>query len=208
VGKLEDVRMINRAKRKVVLLFVFSFAVSLFCLSCQAIPKNDSDDLEKFLKEYEAQKKSILKVLEDEELWKAKKGASKVKLLDYIEAAAVLRDESFIPALVEHIDYDPWGPTRTLERLSEGLPTRNALVKIGLAAVPHLLKVIKSKGRDNPEGGFYGAVLCLADIYAEGGCGPEMAKHRVELEMKKASDKEKRFLKEALTELEEIEKAR
>ena len=81
-------------------------------------------------------------------------------------------------------------------------PVYETLETIGIASIPSLLDRLKQvdpddiPGRGQIEHNLL--VSLLVKIYAQGGFGPEIARQRIELELKKATGREKKFLQKAL----------
>jgi len=133
-------------------------------------------------------------------------------LLGLIQAAGVLRTPAAVPVLIDHLNYSP---LESLERtrfysIYEAFPASEALVKVGLPAVPALLEVAKvdSAKATRQEDRTATALVCIVRIYEQAGegkaadkhvLGKAMARYQIELEIKASQPEVAARLKELLT---------
>jgi hypothetical protein len=167
----------------------------------KAIGPINPEEIQAAYKEMEAR---LISQLKDPALWTDDKQKEKARGL--IQEAGEIRSVAAIPVLIEHLHWTPFTPTDavTSQRvLMEFNPAVNALAKIGLPAVPELLKVIQGPARDRStkeqdEAAMAVAMMCLFRLYDEGGQGRDVALHRVALEAAKSSGEAKERLQKAL----------
>ena len=179
-------------------------------LGCIIIDQNPLD----LQKEFAQKEKEILIKLQDEKTWMEPK--NKDSLLSYLEMAKTIRSKAFVPILIPRLAYSPYSEENgKLVSNEVRYPVMNTLKEIGLPAVSALLEVAKNTDPDDgtPRGVFkdhdrkvdgkgyvrhWLAVYCLVQIYNQGGFGQDLAKQRIELELKRLPENQHGFLRQAL----------
>lgn len=119
-------------------------------------------------------------------------------LLKYLELVSLLRCEDVEELLIRHITYSPFEgqQEKKIIPLERKYPAYGALCRIGITAVHPLIKTVKSGKTKETTRNL--AILCLHNIYEQGGYGKQMTRQRLVLEIEKASDAEKKLLQKAL----------
>ncbi|MBX9788857.1 MAG: hypothetical protein K2Y37_08060 [Pirellulales bacterium] len=129
---------------------------------------------------------SLRQALEDELIWDD--ASRHDQLLEYLDAAQILRDVSLVPVLSKHLGYNRYSvrpvPPSTVP--SEVMfPAWAAMVGIGTPAVPSLLEIIRATDYTDSE--HYGgrkhalALYGIQGIYDPGGHGASLTKLLVEV---------------------------
>lgn len=149
----------------------------------------------------EKQEKEVLEKLQTDTVWTDP--AQKPGLISSLNLARELKMKSLVPVLMSHIAYQPFkDDTKRIYPMEESHPAYAALREIGISTVPTLIERLKMADPGNEWGPgdeeHTLLSLCILDIYKQGGCGVEMARKRIELELNGASDKERRLLQKTL----------
>ena len=185
------------------------WAVILGQLGVAQVGKGSQAD---FLKEYQRQEKEIVSKLQDAKLWSDPK--QKDALLEHLAVARLLRSKALVPVLIPHLTYSQFKEGGAYKTVEERYPAMWVLLEIGTPAIPALVEVLKKADPDDDplknavlerKGSGTGAaehgvaLHCIVGIYNQGGYGKDLAKARIELELKAATkDLEKMFLRRAL----------
>lgn len=187
----------------------------IYLLLCVAPQASEDSKVDGLLKEIEAQKKLVRLFLGNEKMWDDP--SKKSDLLKNLELAGILKVDDLAPVLVKHILFSPNG----MDNFSPGgvkpiyvkFPVLVVLTRIGLPVVPELVELLKKTDpEDNKKGGSRKralAIYCLVKIYDRESSiyekkelfGSDLARLRIELEMKKTTDKENEYLSKALNTL-------
>lgn len=149
----------------------------------------------------EKREKSLLVTLQDEAIWNDK--SRKKELLGCLEKVRSLRAYSCIPALIKHLKYSPIPREESFRLMTAEMafPVYDVLPALGLPAVQPILDHLRlTDPRAAGEDGHRILLLtcCLLKIYDQAGCGKELAKERIRLEIQKVGDKQAGFLTQAL----------
>lgn len=157
-------------------------------------------DMSVFLSAYERQIQLCCSKLAPPVGWK-----EPARLLKYIYAVKTLRAAPAASLLAPRIACRPLGEDPKIPRAlttRQRFPVFAALEGIGMPAVPAILKELKTVApKDARTGGKQARDLlveCLIAIFDQAGYGKELARTRIELEMKKATGREKGLLQKAL----------
>ncbi len=153
--------------------------------------------------QHEVEVEKLVAFFKDTGTWRWKDKAKKARLLEKLRLAGLLRAPALAAVLAPHLDDGPYRnympKPMSMRRLE---PVLDAMQRIGMPSVPHLLMILKTEGRREiggwPQRRRKLAVLCLVLIYDQGGQGNELARKRLELEAAKPKGKEKKNLLEAL----------
>lgn len=166
----------------------YLLALTLFCIG-------DSSDM--LMSDDLASKLKSEKLWTDFELQKT--------LNTYLTAAKKNPTDKVIAVLIEHIDYDIYsygGIREKMIALEKQYAVVGLLSEIGLPSVPALVDSLKTTDpedkKNDGERKQWFAIICIRNIYDQGGFGVQLARQRIELEMKKANPKEKKYLERAL----------
>ena len=184
----------------------------LLAVAQVAAPVPKSQELMRDLRQAET---DLLTALKARSLWEDP--AQETNMLQQLQLARVVKAESLIPILVEHINYIP--PSFRHGISTKGMfPSLEVLDEIGLPVVPHLLELLKKtdpaefdtadfrdrkaflasiKGKGLTSRSRL-AILCLIGIYDKAEFGPSLAKRRIELELPAARGTEKLALEKLL----------
>ena len=153
--------------------------------------------------EYKKQEKVLLAKLQNEEIWNDSKQSAELERL--LQIAGVIKPAELAPVLVKHIDYfHSQGIRRFIKPGPIELiyPSYGILVRLGLPSVQPLLNELKRDSGERAKQLLSQKrnliVHCIIEIYDEGGYGRELARRRIELELKHASKMEQEALLEAL----------
>jgi len=129
------------------------------------------------------------------------KTTRKQELADALSLAMKLRSKTVAPVLAQHIAYTPFQDHELSRPAPKEVqyPAYAVLKQTGLPAVQALLDQLKSTDyrenrKENGRQKFMLLVLCIRDIYDEGGHGKALARRRIEIEIEKALDKDKNTL--------------
>lgn len=140
--------------------------------------------------------KHLREILESPEMWDDPN--NKDTLREALQIAGALKLDSLVPALASHISYHYREQSKRELPVHIAFPVAGALVQMGFPAVPHLMRILREVdvagvGRQRAL-----ATYALVTIYEKSGFGREMARHRIELEIAEADEKQQERLRAAL----------
>jgi hypothetical protein len=172
------------------------FALPIICASVSW--GIDPGEAEKAVEEADRLEAEILETLEQDSTWEP--SAYQEKLEPCLSVIKRYRLKGVIAVLVEHTDFSPRGDMLEKSRvpIEVEFPVVEALVVIGLPAVPELLDLLSEVDVQSANGGRKQALAlyCMLKIYEQAGYGAELRKRTIELRIAEASgEKKERLLK-------------
>jgi len=193
-------------KSKILKLLNKGLFVSLLVLICvfsthffsQAGDKKNKETITDFKQLRKRQIEFLVKKLSDKKNWKDKKRNEEI--IKYLETARVLNAYELAPILSQYISFiNKKAALEMISPLRAGpmFPVYKTMKSFGLYSVPFLMQTIKKSDIKKNSNEFYYSLICIIAIYDEGGFGKELAKKRLELELKKTKDKKERANLEA-----------
>lgn len=208
--------------------FAIMVVIAGFIMTCQILSEDKLQtgattnpttmDIAAIQDSYKKMEEYLVAKIKDEKLWKQQDKDAIIN--KYIQIIANLKISSAVPILAKHIDYNPYYgiPESPIRPLEIEYPACNALCAIGIIAVPEILQLMKNKSPEEYENSGIKAadtsnipssdmiphinhvlfIFCIKNIYKKGGYENEIAKLRLELEIKASSGKEKENLEKYL----------
>ena len=186
----------------------------LFVFTLGAVLPSANVAEDPIIKEIANKETELLAKLKDGNIWTDP--AREDQLLAHLKTVKTLKSPAFVPILIDHFDYKVQDNIRKfdLKRIEDGSPAIGALTEIGLPAVPALINLLKRDALSDPKALTPSqrtlVIYCLSTIYDRGGFGThlgqrelagfgtELARKRIELEISKATGKEKAALERVL----------
>lgn len=168
-------------------------AVCLFVIAADASNVSERDKREK----------ALFLALQGEGIWKDHSRTEELERR--LQEAKAMRAASCIPVLIKHLTVCPSFrkyPFMRLMTSAQAFPAYDALREMGLPAVQPVLDQLKmtdpNDSKDNQGQRHQILIGCLIYVYGQAGCGKELAKERIRLEIRKVGEKQAGFLVQAL----------
>jgi len=179
---------------------IFALFLGSFSVAAQTSP-----DIPELKDKYSSAKKYLIQELGKAELWadRAQNGV----LTKHLVVAEWLRTDSLAPVLAKNIAYRAELPLiGPIRRRDQAFPAYAALRNIGLLAVKSIIVELKAldpnrKRSDKKAEHFSDPLLirnllvyCLVEIYDQGGHGRDLARQRIDLEIRNSIGTDKQRL--------------
>lgn len=133
---------------RMIYLSVFFMVPAIAVIGAEPVKKKPVPPGRQMVNRYQADEKKLVTALSNPKLWEEagppyrsqKPKPRKAELLNYLEAAGMMRSNAVIPALVPNIAFNPTeGVDFRMLRREKRYPAYGALKKIGFVAIPALL---------------------------------------------------------------------